>query len=201
MNKWFKVSGTIAMIAAAGVLTVNTVAFAQAADSAPDSGEQSGLVERGNRGDRGSRLESLGLDENATLEEIQAAKIAQVEAKVADGTITQEQADAKIERIESGEKGFGRGHSGHRGPDLESLGLDEDATPEEIQAAKIAQVQAQVADGTITQEQADAKIERIESGERGFGRSGRGGNRGGNDDGNTLQQNLRGLNPFNNSDA
>ena len=198
MNKWFKISGTIAMIAAAGVLTVNTVAFAQATDSAPDSGEQSGLLERGNRGDRGSRLESLGLDENATPEEIQAAKIAQVQAKVADGTITQEQADAKIERIESGEKGFGRGHCG---PDLESLGLDEDATPEEIQAAKIAQVQAQVADGTITQEQADAMIERIESGERGFGRSGRGGNRGGNDDGNTLQQNLRGLNPFNNSDA
>jgi len=203
MNKWFKVSGTVAMIAAAGILTINTASFAQTTDTAPEDGNATGLFQRGDRGSRSS-LESLGLDENATAEEIQAAKIAQVQAKVAEGTITQEQADAMIERIESGEKSFGnRGGRRHHGSrsSLESLGLNENATAEEIQAAKIAQVQAKVAEGTITQEQADAMIERIESGEKSFGNRGGRNSRGGDNDASSLQQYFRDLNPFSISDA
>ena len=53
----------------------------------------------------------------ATLEaEHQAEAIARVNEKVADGTLTQEEADAIIERIESGERPFREGRPGRGGP-------------------------------------------------------------------------------------
>lgn len=75
--------------------------------------------------------EDLAAALGVTVEEIEAAKeqlqaerqaaaIARVNQALADGTITQERADALIERIESGERPFGRhgdrGFGGFGGP-------------------------------------------------------------------------------------
>ncbi len=61
-------------------------------------------------------------DLQAAVDELQAARqadaIARIQEKVADGTLTQEEADAIIERIENGERpfGFGAGHGRFGGP-------------------------------------------------------------------------------------
>ena len=66
------------------------------------------------------------------------------------------------------------------GVSVEDLEAAKAALQAEHQAEVIARVNEKVADGTLTQEEADAIIERIESGERPFrdGRPGRGGGRG-----------------------
>lgn len=259
MNKLFKISGAVAVIA--GVMTVSTATFAQ--ETAPQSDDRPSIAQRvqdgirnglRNRGggfgdlniDKGTimaealgisveeleaakadgtnkreLIEQLGLDAETVKANVQTAMIAQIQAGVESGTITQEQADQmieRVERVENGKKGFGkRGHRGgkHRGgkrgvnPEvmaqalgisveeleaakaegtklnelIEQLGLDQETVKANLQAAKIAQIQAKVEDGSITQEQADRMIERIESGERGRhgGRNGgrNGGQRGG----------------------
>ena len=65
---------------------------------------------------------ALGVSEadlQSAIDEVRAAKqaeaIARVQEKVTDGTLTQDEADAIIERIESGEAPFGFGPGGHRG--------------------------------------------------------------------------------------
>jgi hypothetical protein len=93
-----------------------------------------------------------------TLEELQAAQetahAAQIAKMVADGLLTQEQAD----QILSGEARFqgGRGHFGGNGEALaEALGITVEelqAAQNEVQAARLA---AMVEAGVITQEQAD----------------------------------------------
>ena len=65
---------------------------------------------------------ALGISEadlQSAIDEVQAAKqaeaIARVQEKVTDGTLTQDEADAIIERIESGEAPFGFGVGGPGG--------------------------------------------------------------------------------------
>ncbi|MEM7533305.1 MAG: hypothetical protein AAF639_14075 [Chloroflexota bacterium] len=155
-------------------------------------------------------LETAGLTKEEFKAAMQPGLIAEVNEAVADGDLTQEQADVIIERIESGEFGHGRhGKRGHRGGPaflergehkeivagvlgmtveeletakeadtsmaelIESAGLTEEEFKAAMQTAVIEAVNQAVADGEITQEQADRIIERIESGD-GFGRGGRG---------------------------
>jgi hypothetical protein len=118
----------------------------------PDFGERG--PGRGNDADRGEALaEALGI----TLEELQAAqeaaRAAALEQAVADGLITQEQAD---QIAESGGRSPRGSHFGDKDELLaEALGITVEelqAAQEEVRAAKLAQM---VEDGVITQEQAD----------------------------------------------
>jgi hypothetical protein len=121
----------------------------------PDFGERG--PGRGNDGTSGEDLaEALGI----TVEELQAAqeaaRAAALEQAVADGLITQEQAD---QIAESGGRSLRGGHFGDFGDKdellAEALGITVEelqAAQEEVRAAKLAQM---VEDGVITQEQAD----------------------------------------------
>ncbi len=115
----------------------------------------------GPRGDRGNDSEALADALGITVEELEAAKegvrTAAIEQAVADGLITQEQAD----QILSGE---GRGFMPRGGQnseiDFEALLADElGISVEELQAAqeavRAAQLEQAIEDGLITQEQAD----------------------------------------------
>ncbi|RME63104.1 MAG: hypothetical protein D6790_05270 [Caldilineae bacterium] len=153
------------------------------------------------------------LEEGQTLEEIateqgvdlQAVMLEQAQEKlaqaVADGKLTQEEADQILERIQNGERpgpfGPRRGHPGQEalaealgmtseelhealrsGQTLEEIaaeqGVDLDAVKKQIKADMLTQAQEKlaqaVADGKLTQEQADQILERIQNGEGpGFG--------------------------------
>ncbi|MCA9851669.1 MAG: hypothetical protein KC461_13640 [Dehalococcoidia bacterium] len=72
---------------------------------------------------------ALGISEadlQSAIDEVQAAKqaeaIARVQEKVTDGTLTQDEADAIIERIESGEAPFGFGVGGPGGHGCRGFG-------------------------------------------------------------------------------
>lgn len=150
--------------------------------------------------------EALGIDLQAAM---QARKIADIQAKVAAGELTQEEADAIIARIQSGEGPRGprglRGGPGaeamaqalgmtgeelraalESGQTLEEIaaarGVDLEAVKAQLQAQRLAEAQARlaeaVANGEMTQEQADQILERLQNGERPFARPGRGGRRG-----------------------
>ncbi len=149
-------------------------------------------------------LELLADNLGITVEELEGAltqsHIDLVNEKVADGTITEEEAAEIIERIESGEgrllPPFGGGHGGHHGNfhrlygmivgnSAEVLGMEVDALKEELHAgnsladvataqgveveqfkadllaAIAADLDEKVADGAITQEQADRILEKI----------------------------------------
>lgn len=150
----------------------------------------------------GQSMEEILEAQGLTAEEFQAAKqaamIAAVNQAVADGELTQEEADALIERIENGGKGHGnRGH-GNKGKsnwltgeekqalkadvlgmsveDLaaakeagqslseiaEAQGMTLEEFKADLDAALIVVVDQAVADGELTQEQADRIIEKIE---------------------------------------
>lgn len=156
----------------------------------------------------GQTLEVIVAAQGLTMEEfkaaIQDARIAQINQAVADGELTQERADAMIERIEDGTgqpKGnrssrsngrVGRGGPGggdhaeiltdvlgltieelqvarEEGQTMDEIVAEQGLTMEEfkaaIQAARIAQINQAVVDGELTQERADAMIERIENGD------------------------------------
>ncbi len=167
-----------------------------------------------------------GVREDFTSEEIRekmkTATTAAVDSAVADGALTQEEADKILERLENSDRG-GRGGRGKRGgkgqqdgalqeyvkpamadalgftlEEFEALHEDGDFnlkeyaeeqgwTDEEIQEMMKTvfsdAVAAALADGTITQEQADKMLEKIENadGKLPFGRGGR---RGGSKNGN-----------------
>ena len=261
MNKWFKISGGVAAVAVAGVLTIGGIAFAQetpGTDAGQDNGRPT-FFQRGERGDRGDRGGANIIDRdpikavtaqalNMTVAELEAAKEAgqrlpeiaeaqgvemavveaavkaeatsQVNQALADGTITQEQADRMLERIEEG-RGFGKGrhgrggkHGDHAGagiidreamkavtaqalnmsvaeldaakeagqrlPEIaEAQGVEMAVVEAAVKAEATSQVNQALADGTITQEQADRMLERIEEGHGiGKGRHGRGGKHG-----------------------
>lgn len=132
-----------------------------------------GMMGHGNRdGEKGEYLEAelakLGITAEqleAAKEEVKATAIAQL---VADGVITQEQADQMAE----GEGRFGGRFGGHGGPKMGHFGHGDDAidhdallaealdiTVEELQAAKDAAREAALADaiaeGDVTEEQAE----------------------------------------------
>jgi len=264
MFKWVT-AGTIAgMVTVGSFFMVDTTISAQAEDGSPAivqeehrrggpgrmqargahkavAAEVLGLTEEElmDAREAGQTLEEIIAAQGLTMEDflaaMQTARIAQINQAVADGEMTQEQADAIIERIEDGNgrptghrgsdrsgdrsgdrdgnrENRGNGPVGRGGPgsghhaeiltDVLGLTVEElqaayeagqtmdeivDAqglTMEEfqaaVQAARIAQINQAVADGELTQEQADRMIERIENSEGREGRPGRqGGRRGG----------------------
>jgi len=133
-------------------------------------------------------LEALGLSQ----EDVKEAMGAVLEEKVADGTLTQEQADRMMEWLD-GEVGMRMGKFGRRMGDfgmfedicellglspeefreqlrggkslaeiLEEQGVDREELHEAILAGVTERIEEKVADGTLTQEQADRILERID---------------------------------------
>jgi len=84
--------------------------------------------------DAGQRLNEIVEAQGMTMEEfhaeVQAAKIDQINQAIADGEMTQAEADAMIERIENG---CGRGGSGHGGPERGGRGGPEQSAPDDSQ--------------------------------------------------------------------
>jgi polyhydroxyalkanoate synthesis regulator phasin len=129
------------------------------ASTIPATPEQRGRIDA----DRDALLaEALGI----STEELQAAYTAAAQAAldqaVADGQLTQEQADALAERLADADaKGFGRFGFGHfGGGDFQALLAEAlDITPEALQeaeaTARSAAIDQAVEAGDLTQEQAD----------------------------------------------
>lgn len=143
--------------------------------------------------------EDLGVDLDAAFAKLRDASLAEIDERVAAGELTQEQGDAIKDRIESfepGDRAFGprldRGMLNFRGflgdlefdrdelhdlleagmamdEALEDLGVDVDTLVEEAIANANAHIDELVADGRISQEQADEMKERLESFEIGEG--------------------------------
>jgi polyhydroxyalkanoate synthesis regulator phasin len=153
----------------------------------------------------GATLEEIataaGVDLDALFEELRLEALVAVDQQVAEGSLTEEQADRIKERIESFEpgEGFFGGHRGFRGglpglggffgdldldmeelrelmesgmsldEALDSMGVDLDALVAEATAEALAHIDELVAEGNLTEEQADRIKERIESFELGDG--------------------------------
>lgn len=145
--------------------------FAQTDDGSDDGANPPTGPGFGNRGDRqgfdGERPDLTDQNEllaealGVTVEELQAAReavrVAAIEQAVADGDLTQEQAD-EILSNENGRRGGKRGVPGREGNDellAEELGVTVEALEaarEEVQAARVAEM---IEAGVMTQEQAD----------------------------------------------
>ena len=154
MNKWFKISGGVAAVAVAGLLTIGGVAYAQDAPKGGYAqGEQngpSGFMQRGNRGggegrfggDHGGRH---GGPEFMDQDAMKAVVAQTLGLSVAD-------LDAAKE-------------AGKHLPQLaEEQGVDMETVKAAMKAEATRQVNQAVADGTITQAQADRILRRIENG-------------------------------------
>jgi len=175
-NQWkrFVIGGAAALALTAGTLwTVDTVSAASAGTTwSAAISEQ--IMELGGRGGRGGHDGALFGDQEQyladalgiTVDELQSAhetvRNTLIDQAVADGTVTQEQAD----QIKAGERvrvpGFRmKGEAGidgaadHNALLADALGM----TLEEVDAARVsahdAAIAAALADGTITQEQVD----------------------------------------------
>jgi uncharacterized protein YidB (DUF937 family) len=144
-------------------------------------------------------VDELGLDMDTVQADIQAGLTDAINQAVADGTITQEQADAMLARMEmrvlahevvdmqaivadalgiTVEDLVAAHANGQRLPDLvDELGLDMDTVQADIQAGREAAINQALADGTITQEQADWLLSHggmMGNGPRGRGHHGQG---------------------------
>lgn len=186
MSKGVKVVAIVAMVLTLGVATVAAVAYAQeaATGSSPiwDYGQKV----------KEAVAEALGISVEKYDETVAAAQQQVLEDAVAEGQITQEEADRIQERLDEfdglgGRHGLRPGH-GEGGASVllkvaaEKLGLTEAELRTELQsksiaelaeekgvdlqtisdaylAEKKAQLDAQVADGSLTQAEADAKLQ------------------------------------------
>ncbi len=148
-------------------------------------------------------VDELGLDLDAVEADIQAGLTAAINQAVTDGTITQEQADAMLARMElrvlahevvdmqaitadalgiTVEDLIAAHADGQRLPELvDELGLDLDTVQADIRAGREAAINQALADGTITQEQADLLLSQggmmgngMGNGPRGRGHHGQG---------------------------
>jgi hypothetical protein len=91
-----------------------------------------------------------GVDDETLKATIRSCEEETLQQKVEEGILTQEQADAILERLENGELGLGHRHGGmHRGA------FGPEISPEALQE--------KVEEGILTQEQADAILERLEN--------------------------------------
>ena len=164
MKKWFKISGIVAALAALSVLSFAAVSFAQT--ETPDA--QPGLVERfrsgmqdhfggpgGTRGMRGGEMNADRTEQNAVLAEALGMTEDELQAARDAGQTLTEIAEAQ-------------------GVDLDTLQATLSADRLEAMKTTLAE---KVAAGDITQEQADAMLEKMESGDF----PGRGGMMGGQD--------------------
>jgi|GEM_PF-1490142 len=110
--------------------------------------------------------EDLAAALGVTVEELQAAATEVREAYAGtERPATEEERDALKAEVQAA-------FATALGVTVEEIEAAKEQLQAEKQAAAIARVNEAVADGTITQERADALIERIESGERPFGRHG-----------------------------
>ncbi|MGB2911336.1 MAG: hypothetical protein WBB55_12210, partial [Anaerolineales bacterium] len=140
-------------------------------------------------------VEESGLDMTDFQTALQAARAEMLQQAVAEGSITQEQADRKLDR-QSKQNGFGRGGQGRFGLKdkdgkawqttiaevlgipveeleehlaggetirtlVEELGLDITDVQSALQAARAEMLQQAVANGSITQEQADRMLNHL----------------------------------------
>lgn len=140
--------------------------FVQSASAAPAAVSTAAassivLVHRGGGGSLGSNdqalADALGIDLEALQTAEETARLAMIDQAVADGLLTETQAEQW--RLYSG--GFGRGFSGAYDRDeylADALGI----TVEELEAAKVeayeVQLAAAVAAGTLTQAEADLML-------------------------------------------
>lgn len=167
--------------------------------------------------DAGTTLTDLAIEQGLTVAEmeskLESARTAAIDAALAAGDITQEQADEMQARMAEGKPAGDRKHDGplseymdaaiaeafgitveelqaleDAGQTLKDLAIEQNLTVEEFQAkteaARTAAIDAALADGAITQEQADLMKERLADGphggmDDGFGPGGHGGGRGG----------------------
>ncbi len=145
-----------------------------------------------------------GISEEQLQEALYTAMAAKLAEKVADGSLTQEQADKMLERLQDGKlfacPPAGGGEGGHRGgagTSFDTLseiigltsdeikaqlkegktiteiaaaqGISEEQLQEALYTAMAAKLAEKVADGSLTQEQADKMLERLQDGKLFFG--------------------------------
>lgn len=148
MFKWITVGAVAGMIVVGSFFVVDSNAFAQAEDGGPalEQVEQ----RRGGPGHRSAGRVQDRTEHKAAVAEILGLTVEELEAA--------HEAGQRLDEI------------------VEAQGLTMEEFHAEMQAIRIAQINQAVADGELTQEEADAMIERIESCEGGPGRGpGRGG--------------------------
>ena len=151
-TKTFKLIGILTVIALFASMVVGTAAFAQGPSTEGTFEDSSGQVAppNENRGERPPKLEGMREAVDAAVAQVLGLSVEELEAAKEAGT---------------------------RLPELaESLGVDMADVEAAKQAAKQAVVDQAVADGTITQEQAETILSH--DGKRGCGERGRGGQRG-----------------------
>lgn len=184
MRKAWRIAAIVAMVTILGVAMVAVAAYAQEATTG-----SSAVWDFGQRV-KEAIAEALGISVEQYDETVTAAQKQVLEEAVAEGQLTQEQADRMQKRLD-GSGGFGSLGMGH-GPDrtsllmtvaAEKLGLTEAELRTELQSGKSiadvaeekgvdtqvisdaylqqlkADLDAQVADGSLTQEEADAKLQ------------------------------------------
>jgi AraC-like DNA-binding protein len=199
-RKLLSIGGGAALL---GAVLVGGIVTANAQDSGTGSSTQSMPADK--QANRDAYLEKLagklGISVDALKEAIKSTNLEILDQKVADGTITQAQADEIRSRIESGDTWFGAGgggmgrHGGGHGPGMAAgrdeiasfLGIDEATLDQGLKDGKslatIAQeagksrdelkafltdqatqhINQEVADGRMTQEQADQKLANLSS--------------------------------------
>ena len=155
--------GKIVVVAAIAALSLSCAS----ALAKGDSGKTGKLIpsaqldseETSKRGGKdGAKKPELTEEEKAERAEKAKEKLAE---KLEEGKITQEEYDAELEKIESGNFGHGRkgGRDGAKKPELTE---EEKAERAEKAKEKLAE---KLEEGKITQEEYDAELEKIESGD------------------------------------
>lgn len=141
--KIWKIAGIALVVVLGASVVTGSIAFAQNEDPGPGTGtEQVAPSGPQNRGPAFDRPRGGGMDE-ITLE------------YVADALGLS--ADELQARLDAGE----------RLPDIaDELGVEKDVLDEAFKAARIAHIEQAVADGALTQEEADAILERMEQAEQ-----------------------------------
>jgi hypothetical protein len=172
LGKWLVIGTLVAAIVVAGVASVGVAGVAAQALGPGDGGFFRGMMGRWGGRDRGFLADELGL----TVEELEAAQQAAQEAALAqaveDGDLSQEEADllsahralrgyldmrtlmAEVLGISPEQLGEQPAHAW-----IEEQGLDFETFHEQMQAAREDAIADAVADGIITQAQADALLE------------------------------------------
>lgn len=151
-RKW---SSLLVGAVAVGVVSLTTAAVYPAVSQAAGSAAGEVRMARGDWDQSAALAEALGITEEELAAAIQSARQAALDQAVADGQLTQEQADALAERDLGRFGGRGLGHEYSDSLLAEALGITVDeltAAREQVMANRLAQA---VADGDITQAQAD----------------------------------------------
>ena len=167
------VGGGLVVVVLASVIAFGYTSNAWAQDTAPDAEAPDFFGHRGGRGfpvnppvrlDNEFLLDALGISAEELQDAVEEAGIAALENAVAEGMLTQEQADVLLSRGLTGRFGMLGGRMGiaEGGDYLTFLADALDVSVEELQSAfadaQSASVAEAVEQGSITQEQADMMI-------------------------------------------